>query len=171
MIYSGAILAYHQSFQWKALFTKPLRFVIQLFTGEYSHVGIYIGGEIYEMIGAGFKVSSISSWIKEHEKSRLKCYFYNLRNPLNLPEQLKAISFIEKFKIVKYGAGAAALSPIDNSALKINSKNTFCSDFVSQIYEHLEILKPRGNGSKNDPNELIDRMNDFNLLEGRERIK
>ena len=72
-----AILFVSSPFRFKTLFTKPLKYVIQLFTADATeHAATYSKGLVMNMSGKGFEQIPFDEWIKHYAINGAKIHIY-----------------------------------------------------------------------------------------------
>lgn len=161
---NGALITFHTKFSLKMLFTKPLRFVIQLFTAsKYEHLAIYNAGKISHIVGVGVQTLKIKDFIKQHIPKDRIAIAHNLIKPLTLKQAIKLSIFFKKNKDLKYSALEAAESRKALSWIGYDSKNASqCTQYVADAYVCLGILDERKGFYY--PNELLKKMVKLNLI-------
>ena len=153
------ILAFDSVFTWKHLFTKPVKWIIKLFTGsDYNHVAYaysYADRKqfINQAIGSGYEsINYMNCFKKRHSK----IFAYEITVPINF--ELLHKDTIPKIGL-PYGAEEAAYSVIDRIPIlnyiyrKIfkvsqNDKDLFCSQdviFELQRQGYLGYIKDSNN--------------------------
>lgn len=171
-----ALQVSHQCFEWKAL-KKPLRLIIQIFTGNYFHTSIMIENDefkdTFDLVGKGARRMTTDNWIAEYKDlKKLKVYRYYFIPEIDDKKVAAMIAFYEERKNDFYDWKMALVSAIDNSKIKYSVPNgMFCSMFSSEQIQAAKLLPPHKNGSLNDPNELVAWAKKFGLIDSRERVK
>ena len=144
MIKNGSTIYSSTSLNFKSFFTKPLKFVIQLFTSSsIEHTLFYINGKVLEINGEGTKFKPLQQWINEYVTPNTKIHVAELKNDLSEEEKQKAISFCESQIGVKYSALQASYSLLDNLFKGLNKDkelNQYCSGQVYNCYIATGIL-------------------------------
>lgn len=164
-IENGALILVHAGLSIKNLFTKPLQYVIQLFTGRYCHVAIGFMNNIVDSTGDGVQMMTRKDWLKKHKSKAHKIEVFNLKRKLTTDEIATLHRFIDKQLGKPYSPFEALISPFDNSIIKYNSENWFCSELYSACLQEINLLPKLK--TKDDPNELHRRMYRRDLIERR----
>lgn len=117
--------------RFKTLFTKPLKFIIQLFTGSsIEHAASYCKGQVLNMSGNGGEMISFDQWMKEYAVNDAKVHFIGKRFSTEKMAN-KLLAYNQSCVGKKYDAIAAAYSAIDEikqvRELDYQAKGTFCS--------------------------------------------
>lgn len=171
----GAIITCNSDFTLKTLFTKPLRYVIQLFAGQPEHVFLSLGsGLFFEATGEGTHIIEASDWVKSHKTPEMLVAAYCLTYPLDPEDQQKLFDICKGMVGRPYSAALAAYSAFDKiwpfSKLKIESKNReFCSSVCWECLESLGTL-PKKEGFKINPKELVNYCNKNDITTGKQLI-
>ena len=174
-----AYISYSQNFSWQVLFTKPLRYVIQFFSGKdyvykksWCHSAVFFDGKVVDMTGKGFRLTNLDEWKQEHYVKGLEIYAWNLTKEL-LPEQESKVR--EEIATLlqdplHYNALDAAISAIDNSVIKSKAHNKFCSSVAESLFIAGSCLKRRSNDTNSTPTELINRLTGYKVIDTEQRL-
>lgn len=186
MIRDGAIIARKTSFSWKRLVTIPFVFVIQIFTGsfckrhlfkrgKYDHVAVFFHGKVLEYLFStnGLYEVGIQEWSSKNVKKGVKFFYYNLTPALTAEQKELSDKFLEEERKAKreFSVKEAAISAIDNSIVNYDNPNvSFCSGFAERYLDYINVLSLRDDSTKSDPNELIRRLVNSNLVQTKRRM-
>ena len=146
MIKDGSTIYSSTSLNFKSLFTKPLKFVIQLFTSSsMEHTLFYIDGRVLEINGnkKGAQFKPIKQWVDEYVTKHTKLHITELKEDLNLEQTELAIRYCESQIGVKYSTVQASRSWLDNFFKGLNKDkqlNQYCSGQTYNCYVALGIL-------------------------------
>jgi hypothetical protein len=163
-----AVIFCYAKFDWKILFTKPLRYIIQLFTGKYCHCAIYLNDYISDATGKGVKKAINYEWFSNYQDNNknIKIEIFYLLKPLS-PDQIESVNtFINKNIGIKYSVLEAVISPIDNKYFHYNDpKKTFCTEFARDCLVNARILAAKKHNIKTDLNEFYRELKKKKLIE------
>jgi len=111
----------------KGVFTKPLKFVIQIFTAApEEHIAHCIDGIVCNVSGEGLEYMLFEEWMERYGVNGARIHALELINDAT-DEQIKAIKAQDKKdEGKKYDALAAAFSALDN-VYDIKSEGIYCS--------------------------------------------
>lgn len=131
----GSYVFCASNFELKTLFTKPLRYVIQAFTGgKEEHVAQIVGqGLIADSTGDGVRVKTIDEWLKDHVIGYdMNLYAYEPLQALTEGQKKKLLQFWRASEGQDYNALLAAFSVLDKlpffRRIKIKkARGIFCS--------------------------------------------
>lgn len=132
----------------KTLFTKPLKFVIQLFTdSSIEHAASYCKGLVLNMSGKGGELMKFEDWIKEFavNGAKIHCIEATINMPPNVVDKL--YSYNQSCIGKKYDAIAAAYSAIDEikqvRELDYQTRGTFCSQQCFDGFVEIGLFSPQ----------------------------
>lgn len=174
----------HQGFEWRALLHKPLRYIIQFFSGYYCHTSlrikrtgvvdgkIIVSDRTYDFTGKGGRDMLTDSWISEYrDYKKLKIYRYNIVPPLTNDQVDKIIEYCYINKDRKYNPVGAGLSILKISEIKWVDGGLFCSfrDFCALCYAG--VSQPNYKDPLQDPNATVRELQKQGIIKNRIRIK
>ena len=138
-VLDGATLFVSSPFRLKTLFTKPLKYIIQLFTGsKLEHSASYCYGYVLNMGGEGGEMFNLERWIEHFAVNGAKIYCINPKPLFSDLEVSKLNHYNLSCVGQKYdalGAGFSALDEIKQIRdLDYESQKTFCSKQVFDGY-------------------------------------
>lgn len=135
MIKDGATIYVSTKINPLSLFTKPLKFLIQLVTtSKFEHVLIYIDGKVSEITGEGGEFESFQSWLKDHSGKYTKFYYKNLTTNLNEDEKTWGINYCKLQVGLKYSAYQASMSWLDDVFSAFKKDSSFARYCVGQSF-------------------------------------
>jgi hypothetical protein len=113
---NNSILTVSSPFRFKTLFTKPLKYVIQIFTWDKSeHVAGYCKGIVSNTSGEGFKRIDFDKWMEQYAINDAIIHEYYPPTPFTKEQEDKMIEFDDLcIKAGKdYGAVDAIITVLD----------------------------------------------------------
>ena len=140
----------------KSIFTKPLKFIIQIFTAApEEHFAHCIDGIVCNVSGKGLEYIPFEEWMKHYVVNGARIHALELINDAT-DEQIEAIKAQDKKdEGKKYDALAAALSALDN--VRNNEGNgIYCSHQCENGVVAAGILP--SSKDQSSPSELRSRM-------------
>ncbi len=172
----GSYIFCASKFSFKTLFTKPLRLVIQIFTGgREEHVAQIIAKNlIADSTGEGVRIRTIQDWLEHHVSGyEMELYAYQFLKPLTKGQQKKLTDFWKRSVGEKYNALLASYSALDDlpffRKIKVkNAEGSFCSMKCAQSLEIIigkEFLPEKKINTK----ELAHLLTSTNLTSGKEK--
>lgn len=176
----------HQGFEWRALLHKPLRYIIQLFSGNYCHTStrikranitqngvIEITDRTYDFTGVGGRDMLTESWVGEYKDyKKLKIYRYNIIPPITDEQVTKMVEYFYKTKDRDYDATKAAISVLSTSKIEwLERGGEYCSINTLGGFCYAKISQPNYKDPLQDPNELVRWFKKQGLIKDRIRIK
>ena len=157
MIKDGSTIYANTKINFRSLFTKPLKFVIQFFTSSiFEHTLFCVDGKVLEINGDDTKFTSFDSWLEGNAEEYVKFSCKELIHNLSEDEKAHIISYCESQVGVKYSAYQASMSWLDDVFAvfkKDSSFNRYCSGQVFNCYVAMGIF-PKENESLT-PRELL----------------
>lgn len=129
---NNSILTVSSPFRFKTLFTKPLKYVIQIFTGDATeHAATYSKGLVMNMSGKGFERMPFEDWMKEYAVNGAKIHIYEAPKEFEKWQENKMEWFDFDCEELEYDAIYAMFSALDEikqiRELNYKSKGLFCS--------------------------------------------
>lgn len=128
-----SILFVSSPFRFKTLFTKPLKYIIQIATGNSAeHAASYCDDYVLNVGGKGIELIKYEDWIKEFAINGAKIHCIEL---INSPNNI-CVEDLSKYNKScigkKYDTIGAIISPFDNIKLirnlDHNSNSLICSE-------------------------------------------
>ncbi|MFT6151376.1 MAG: hypothetical protein ACJAY9_000765 [Flavobacteriales bacterium] len=132
---NNSVLTVSSPFRFRTLFTKPLKYIIQIFTWDPTeHAAGYYAGHVMNMSGDGFEKFTIRKWMKNYAISDAKIHIYEPISPFTKAQISKIKKYNKSCISLKYDALDAAFSALDEikqiRSLDYKSKGLFCSQQV-----------------------------------------
>jgi hypothetical protein len=129
---NNSVLTVSSPFRFKTLFTKPLKYVIQLFTADATeHAATYSKGLVMNMSGKGFEQIPFKNWMEEYAINGAKIHIYESPKEFEKWQENKMEWFDIGCLGLEYDAIYAAYSALDEIKqirnLDYKSKGQFCS--------------------------------------------
>ena len=110
---NNSILTVSSPFRFKTLFTKPLKYVIQIFTGDNTeHIAGYSYGFVLNTSGEGFKRIIFDEWMNHYAINDAEIHEYYPPIPFTKEQEDKMIEF-DNLCVQSYGAIDAAITVLD----------------------------------------------------------
>jgi hypothetical protein len=131
-----SILTVSSPFSFKTLFTKPLKYVIQIFTGDASeHAAKYQKGFVMNVSAKGFEKIPFDKWMERYSVNGAKIHEYILPYRLTPHQEELINAFDNKCLDKNYDVPAAMLSVFDEikfiriliKRFRKKEKGIFCS--------------------------------------------
>jgi hypothetical protein len=111
---NNSILTVSSPFRFKTLFTKPLKYVIQIFTGDATeHIAGYSYGLVLNTSGEGFKRIIFDEWMKYYAINDAEIHEYYPPIPFTKEQENKMTEYDNFCTHFGYGAFDAAITVID----------------------------------------------------------
>lgn len=170
---NGSLITCCSTFSFKTLFRYPLRYIIQIFTGDrIEHVAIYFDNKIAEcLFKGGVRIIYLSDWLKEHKSDKMKIYENSFNFDLTESQLEKIKSFVNKNLGKEYSIGEAIVSILPDEIEYEDDNKTYCSEFVKECYLEGGILPPSFKNKNLNPGELLRTLKRLNLFAAKNRIK
>lgn len=137
---NNSVLTVSSPFRFKTLFTKPLKYIIQIFTGDATeHAAGYSDGHVLDMSGKyNFKKFTIKQWLKYYGINDARIHIYEPKVPFTRSQVIKMNKYDKSCVGVKYDAFDAAFSALDEIKqirnLDYKAKGLFCSQQKFNAY-------------------------------------
>ncbi len=146
----NSILTVSSPFRFKTLFTKPLKYIIQIFTNDATeHAASYCEGLVMNMSGKGFEKISFDDWMKEYAVNGAKIHNYECSQKFEKWQKDKMKDFDNDCIGLEYDAIYAIYSDLDTlkeiNRLDYKSKGAFCSQQCFDRLVHGEIFEDQIN--------------------------
>ncbi len=112
---NNSIITVSSPFRFKTLFTKPLKYVIQLFTADATeHVASYCDDLVMNISGKGFEKVPFDLWMKKYAVNGAKIHEYSPSIPFTSAEDIAMRKFNDQCSGSKYNPVYATYSFLDD---------------------------------------------------------
>lgn len=144
IIKDGSALFVSSPFRLKTLFTKPLKYVIQLATNSnIEHAARYSKGKVLDVSVDGVMFVGLEEWIKDHSTNGAKIHYIEPKFELPIPILDALTKYDNDCVGIKYDIFGAVSSVDEFRAIGSSASKIFCSQQVFNGYVLAGIFPPQ----------------------------